>query len=234
MKNFGILKTKIEALLTEAYRKKTIKTELKTFRKLVLENVNVKKLYYVYDNLSKPQGLCEETSKLVIDETTRLVNNLKNTNLKKLNEWVKDIDVENQYSDIDNLFIDDVTKVKDIVESKKRIINTLKENRAEKEIINLPLKTMVKVANQSLSSLIEDFNEKEIKEFDTIVKLDEKTITETFNSTKIEVIEKLENTLTEETDVDVVKTITETIEKINNEVPSHFSFYRLIKLKESI
>ena len=176
MKNFGILKTKIETLLTEAYRKKTIKTELKTFRKLVLENTNVKKLYYVYDTLSKPQGLCEETSKLVIDETTRLVNNLKKTDLKKINEWVKDINVENQYSDIDNLFIDDITKVKDIVESKKKIINILKENKVEKEIINLPLRTMVKVANQSLISLMEDFNEKEIKEFEIKNTIEEEKI----------------------------------------------------------
>ena len=39
---FGILKSKIETLLSESYSKKTFKQELSNFKKYVLENKNNK------------------------------------------------------------------------------------------------------------------------------------------------------------------------------------------------
>jgi hypothetical protein len=52
MKNFGLLKTKIENVLLESYSNDTFKNELKTFKKLVIENKNISKLFYLYDELS--------------------------------------------------------------------------------------------------------------------------------------------------------------------------------------
>ena len=46
MKNFGLLKTKIENVLLESYANDTFKNELKTFKKLVIENKNISKLFY--------------------------------------------------------------------------------------------------------------------------------------------------------------------------------------------
>ena len=43
MTKFGILKSKIENVLLESYKNDTFKDELKTFKKLVLENKNVSK-----------------------------------------------------------------------------------------------------------------------------------------------------------------------------------------------
>jgi len=236
MKNFGLIKTKIETLLTESYKKKTFKSELKMFRKLVLEDDNVKKLFYIYDNLSKPQNLCEETSKMIIDESVKMVNNIsRKANLKKITEWIKDIKVENQYKDIDNLFTNDVKNIKTIVESKQNIIKLLKEDiKTKQEIINLPLKTMLGIANKSMSELVGELNEEESKEFDSIVSLNRENIEEKFNELKTEISSKLETILFEQTDVDMVKTINDTIEKVKNEYPSSLTYYKLLKLKETI
>ena len=59
MKNFGLLKTKIENVLLESYANDTFKNELKTFKKLVIENNNISKLFYLYDELSSPKSLSE-------------------------------------------------------------------------------------------------------------------------------------------------------------------------------
>ena len=59
MKNFGLLKTKIENVLLESYANDTFKNELKTFKKLVIENKNISKLFYLYDELSSPKSLSE-------------------------------------------------------------------------------------------------------------------------------------------------------------------------------
>ena len=42
---FGILKSKIEDTLMESYRTKTVKKEIKNFKKYVLENKNINKLF---------------------------------------------------------------------------------------------------------------------------------------------------------------------------------------------
>ena len=45
MKNFGLLKTKIENVLLESYANDTFKDEIKNFKKYVLENKNISKLF---------------------------------------------------------------------------------------------------------------------------------------------------------------------------------------------
>ena len=59
MKNFGLLKSKIENVLLESYSNNTFKNEITTFKKLVLENKNISNLYYLYDELNSPKSLNE-------------------------------------------------------------------------------------------------------------------------------------------------------------------------------
>jgi hypothetical protein len=56
---FGILKSKIEKLLAESYTNNTFKKELSNFKKLVLENKNISKVFYLYDELNSNKGLNE-------------------------------------------------------------------------------------------------------------------------------------------------------------------------------
>ena len=69
---FGILKSKIENVLLESYKNNTFKNELKTFKKLVIENKNVAKIFYLYDELSSPKGLNESYVNEFINESVKL------------------------------------------------------------------------------------------------------------------------------------------------------------------
>ena len=53
---FGLLKTKIEESLNNSYNRKTLKKDMFVFNELVLENKNIAKLYFLYDELSSNKG----------------------------------------------------------------------------------------------------------------------------------------------------------------------------------
>ena len=48
---FGLLKTKIEESLTNSFNRKTLKKDMFVFNELVLENKNIARLYFLYDEL---------------------------------------------------------------------------------------------------------------------------------------------------------------------------------------
>lgn len=235
MKNFGLIKTKIEDKLVQSYSKNSLKSELKTFKSLVLENRNALQLYHLYDSLSSPQGHNDDDSKLFLDEAITMINNLKKTvNLEKINEWVKDIKTENRYSDIDMVVEGKITKLNSIVTSKKNIVENLKRKKETKEIINLPLKTMLKVANKTLSEAISNLDEKEKTELTSIISLSNDEFKKQFGELKENTIKKLETLLTEQTDTDLTKKVNETLNRIKTETPNNLNFYKLQKLNESL
>ena len=235
MKNFGLIKTKIEDKLVQSYSKNSLKSELKTFKSLVLENRNALQLYHLYDSLSSPQGHSDDDSKLFLDEAITMINNLKKTvNLEKINEWVKDIKTENRYSDIDIVVEGKITKLNSIVTNKKNIVENLKRKKETKDIINLPLKTMLKVANKTLSEAISNLDEKEKTELTSIISLSNDEFKKQFSELKEATIKKLETLLTEQTDTDLTKKVNETLNRIKTEMPNNLNFYKLQKLNESL
>jgi hypothetical protein len=235
MKNFGLIKTKIEDKLIQSYSKNSFKSELKTFKSLVLENRNALQLYHLYNSLSSPQGHNDDDSRLFLDEAITMINNLKKTvNLEKINEWVKDIKTENRYSDIDIVVEGKVTKLESIITSKKNIVENLKRKKETKEIINLPLKTMLKVANKTLNEAISNLNEKEKTELTSIISLSNNEFKKQFGELKENTIKKLESLLTEQTDTDLTKKVNETLNRIKFETPNNLNFYKLQKLNESL
>jgi len=234
MKTFGIVKTKIEDKLTESYKKNTFKKELKKFKTLVLEDKNMAQIYHIYDNLSKPQGYSEETSKLFLDEAINMIKkSIEKIDFKKLNEWTNDVKSKNRYSHIDVIVEGKVQQIESIVNSKKLIIENLQKKQDKKEVINLPLKTMLGVANKSLNSVISNLNEEEKKELNHIISLSENEIKTQFNDLKENTIKKLERLLLEQTDADLMNKIQETITKIKEENPGSLSLYRLQSLSKT-
>jgi len=234
MKSFGILKSKIEDKLTESYKNNTFKKELKTFKTLVLEDKFVAQLYHIYDKISKPQGYSEDISKLFLDEAVSMIRkSMEKVNLKKINEWVKDVNSENRYSYIDVIIEAKPHQLESIVNSKKFIIENLQKKQEKKEVINLPLKTMLNVANKALSNIVLNLNEEEKKELNSIISLSEEEIKNKFIDLKETTIKKLEELLVEQTDTDLVKKIHDTIEKIKVETPGNLSLYRLQVLNKT-
>ena len=238
MIKFGILKSKIEKVLLESYSNDTFKDELKNFKKLVLENKNISKIFYLYDELSSKKGLNENTVNDYIHECITMyentINKIKSSELNNLKTWVSDIKSKNLYETIDGLFSTDVLTIESKIKSKKLIKESLMVTKPiSKKIIKLPLTTMVNVANKTISSYINELNESEKKDLMKFLSTDDSVLKENFETIKGEVIVKLK-TLQEGSDIGTLSRITETIEKVESEKYDKLSYFKLKNLKETL
>ena len=242
MKSFGQLKSSVETLLTESFIKKSLNKELKNFKKLVLENKNITKLFFLYDELNSKKGLKKDIVDDYINECIKIyentINKISPKELTKLQLWVESnkINSENKFSQIDNLFSSNILTLESKIESR----NVIKENlqktevKQSKEIINLPISTMVQMANKTIENHIEGLNESEKKELIQLLSQDDKTLNEEFNKLQESVISKL-NTLKESTEDNSIKTkIEETLTKVSQEKYDKLNFFKLKNLSENL
>lgn len=237
---FGILKSKIENVLLESYKNNTFKDELKTFKKLVIENKNVAKIFYLYDELNSPKGLNESYVNEFINESVKLyeksISKITKTELKELNEWVKNSTVENSYSKIDDLFTSDVLTIESRIKSKKLISETLRKLpiTTTTKGIELPLSTMVSVANKTIKNYIDGLDESDRKELINLLSEDDSTLTEKYNTIKESVVEKLNNMKESSEDNSVKSRIDETLSKVLSEKFDKLSYFKLKSLNENL
>lgn len=238
MVKFGVLKSKIEKVLVESYSNNTFRDELKRFKINVLENKNISKLFYLYDELNSKRGLNEFIANDYINECITLyentINKVKEKDLLKIKNWVGKIKAENEYSNIDNLFSTDVLTIESKIQSKKIIKESLtKPKPIDKNYVSLPLSTMVGIANKTIMNYVENLNESEKKELFDFLSTDDSSIESDFNEVKTNVINKL-NTLKEGSDSETLSRITETIQKVSSEKCDKFTLFKLRKLKETL
>jgi hypothetical protein len=238
MIKFGILKSKIEKVLLESYSNNTFKDELKNFKKLVLENKNISKIFYLYDELSSKKGLNENTVNDYIHECITMyensINKIKSSDLNNLKSWVNNVKSKNLYETVDGLFSTDVLTIESKIKSKKLIKESLMSVAPiNKEVIQLPLTTMVNVANKTITAYIDDLNESEKKDLMKFLSTDDSVLKESFETIKGDVIAKLK-TLQEGSDIGTLNRITETIEKVELETYDKLSYFKLKNLKETL
>jgi hypothetical protein len=232
---FGLLKSKIESKLIESYNNKNFDSELKTFKKLVLENTETKKLYYLYDVLSSNKGYQESFAEDYVNECVNLYKNIKiNSNvLKQLNKWTENVVVENQYKDIDMVLFKNTMNVESIIESKQRVIKTLSIIKEESEVINISMDKMVEVANNTVKNYLSTIDESEQKEIKKYISLPQSEIQKRYEVLSEMVIEKLE-VMSESSEPEVLSKINETIEKIKSEKINVVSLVKLKNLTENL
>jgi hypothetical protein len=236
---FGILKSKIENVLLESYKNNTFKTELKNFKTLVLENKNVAKVFYLYDELNSPKALNETYINEFINESVKLyeksLSKITKSDFIQLNEWVRTSNVENSYETIDNLFSTDVLTIESRIKSKKLISETLRKLPVvTTEGINLPLATMVSVANKTIKNYIDGLNESDKKELMSLLSEDDNTLTEKYNTIKETVVEKLTNMKDSSDDNSVKSRIDETLSKVLAEKYDKLTYFKLKSLNENL
>jgi hypothetical protein len=238
MVKFGLLKSKIEKLMLESYSNGTFKTEMKNFKKNVLENKNISKLFYLYDELNSNKGLNESIVDDYIYECITIyentINKIKNSTLVDLSNWVVNVKSDNNYSTIDNLFSNDVLTIESRLSCKKLIKESLKKKPVDKkDVVNLPLSTMVNVANKTINNFIESLNESEKKELVDFLKTDDKELEGNFEQLKESVAKKLE-TIKENSDSETKSRINETLEKVVSEKYDKFTYFKLKNLNENL
>jgi hypothetical protein len=238
MVKFGLLKSKIEKLMLESYSNNTFKNEMKNFKKYVLENKNISKLFYLYDELNSNKGLTESIVDDYIHECITIyentINKVKPSTLAELSKWVAKTKSDNNYSNIDNLFSNDVLTIESRLSCKKLIKESLKKKPVDKkDVVNLPLSTMVNVANKTINNFIESLNESEKKELVDFLKTDDKELEVNFEQLKESVAKKLE-TIRENADTETKSRINETLEKVVEEKYDKFTYFKLKNLNENL
>ena len=230
---FGQLKTEIERNLFESYKnEKDFKKNLREFKQNVLMNKTLSQVYSLYDQLTTPQNLSESDAKEFLSEGIFVIQHLlKNAKLpKSLNE-----NIENSYTDLDTLVYLHKIDLSERVQSKRNIISILTSKKREMvESVEVPLKTMVRVANQTLSNYIETLDESSKKEFFQIVSEDSKVLENKFETLRESTITKLLDLLENEEEDDIKKTLTETIERIKLEKFDQLNYLKLKNLQESL
>ena len=230
---FGQIKSLIEKNLLESYNNEAaFKKSLREFKHNVLNNKSISKVYNLYDQLSTPQGLSESEAKQFIDEGVNLLQRILPTiKLPKSLET----EVENNYKNIDTLVYTKNISIMERIVAKNNIESTLKQPKSSiKESINIPVSSMVKIANQTLRNYIETMDENSKKEFFQIVSEDNKSLENRFEELKTSAISKLESILENESENDVKTKINETIDKLKLEKFDQLNFLKIKNLESSI
>ena len=231
---FGQIKSIIENNLLESYKnEQEFKKSLKEFKHNVLNNKNMSKLYSLYDQLTTPQGLTESDAKDFLEEGITLIQKLVPTikTPKTLHE-----NVSNKYSDIDSLVYTNKLDLMERVQSKKTLIKTLVSQKPEtiKESINIPLKSMVSIANQTMKGYIDNLDESTKKEFIQLMSEDTSLLKEKFETLKESTIFKLNELLDNEEQFEVKTKLFETINRLKVEKFDQLNFLKLKTLEKSI
>lgn len=234
---FGELKSKIEKYLIESYNDNSFKEEFKVFKSLVLENKKIKKLFFVYDELSSNKGYSKDVAEQFINECITIyentINKITPKEIKLLNLWVSDVKSENQYEDIDSLFSSNILTLENKINSRKNISQILIKENKKSEIISIPIKSMVNIANQTIESYIKNLSESDKKIFINLMNEDDNKLNKEFDIIKKDLISKLES-LKQNSDNETSNRIEESIEKIKSEKYDKLNYFKLKNLKENI
>jgi hypothetical protein len=231
---FGQLMSKIEGLLINSYVNETAKFELNNFRKLVLENKNASSMFHIYTELSKRKGLDKEIAESYINESLRQIEKLSpKLNTQKIEYWVKDVVCENNYQDIDNIVYSTPNKIMETVNSKKTLINLLSESAEVKSHIDLPIETLLNIANKSIKGYIENLDEDSKRDLSKVLMTEDVELSKEFDELKSKTIGKLSN-ITESLDDVTNKKLQETIEQVQSDTFSKINYVRLFNLYNNL
>lgn len=230
---FGEVKSIIEESLIESYKdSKNFRGVMKEFHTNILTNKSLSKLYSLYDDLSSEKSLSEKDAKEYLEEGISLIRTiLENAKLPKFSSKK----IENKYKDLDTLVYTKNLNISERVSAKNNIISNLtKSPNTLKESINLPLTSMVSVANQTMKNYIETMDESTKKDFFKIIKSDQNDLEKEFTTIKESAINKLQTILEAENEFELKTKISETIDRLKNEEFNQMNFVRISSLEKSI
>jgi hypothetical protein len=144
--------------------------------------------------------------------------------------------VENNYSDVDSLVYSNKLDLMERLKSRKNLIQVLTSSKKEtvKETINIPLKSMVSIANQTLNSYLDNLDEGDKKEFIQLMSEDTSSLKTKFEDLRSSAIEKLSTLLESEQEFEVKTKLSETIDRLKVEKFDQLNFLKLKNLEESI
>jgi hypothetical protein len=243
MNTFGTTKTKIEKASISLYGKPEFKSFMKQFKSMVLENKDLSELYYIYDDLSSKKGLNESIAEGYVNEIIEYSQILVENNqkyLNKLSNWINSIILEhsNDYTDIDNtIYKKSIKDLSTVLESKTKIRARLiseEINSKLEESVNLPISTMIKVADENIKMELKNISESERKIIQELSSMSEDEVKLEMDNLKENVISNLKSSLNESKDSDLTATIENTIKKIVDSPYDRYNLYKLRNLNKGL
>jgi hypothetical protein len=243
MNTFGTTKTKIEKASISLYGKPEFKSFMKQFKSMVLENKDLSELYYIYDDLSSKKGLNESIAEGYVNESIEYSQILVENNqkyLNKLSNWINSIILEhsNDYTDIDNtIYKKSIKDLSTVLESKTKIRSRLiseEINSKLEESVNLPISTMIKVADENIKMELKNISESERKIIQELSSMSEDEVKLEMDNLKENVISNLKSSLNESKDSDLTATIENTIKKIVDSPYDRYNLYKLRNLNKGL
>ena len=243
MNKFGEIKSKVEQISVDLFGKKDFTKFMRGLKSNILENKDLTEIFYIYDDLSSKKGLSKDIASDYVNESIEycqiLIENNRSS-LNKLTKWVSQYDVEslNNYKNIDTIvYGNSIRDLETVLESKKNIISTIISEEIKKQIkesVNLPLSTMVKVAEENLKGEMSNLTESEKNELVSISSLSKEELETEFNSLKESVISNLKGSLNESKEDEIKTMIGQTITKISDSKCTHYDLYKLRKLNQGL
>ena len=243
MNKFGEIKSKVEQISVDLFGKKDFTKFMRGLKSNILENKDLTEIFYIYDDLSSKKGLSKDIASDYVNESIEycqiLIENNRSS-LNKLTKWVSQYNVEspNNYKNIDTIvYGNSIRDLETVLESKKNIISTIISEEIKKQIkesVNLPLSTMVKVAEENLKGEMSNLTESEKNELVSISSLSKEELETEFNSLKESVISNLKGSLNESKEDEIKTMIGQTITKISDSKCTHYDLYKLRKLNQGL
>ena len=243
MNKFGEIKSKVEQISVDLFGKKDFTKFMRGLKSNILENKDLTEIFYIYDDLSSQKGLSKDIASDYVNESVEycqiLIENNK-TSINKLTKWVSQYNVEspNNYKNIDTIvYGNSIRDLETVLESKKNIISTIISEETKKQIkesVNLPLSTIIKVAEENLKGEMSNLSESEKNELISISSLSKEELETEFNSLKESVISNLRGSLNESKEDEIKTMISETITKISDSKCTHYDLYKLRKLNQGL
>ena len=243
MNKFGEIKSKVEQISVDLFGKDDFTKFMRGFKSNILENKDLTEMFYIYDDLSSKKGLSKDIATDYVNESVEycqiLIENNKSS-LNKLTKWVSQykVDSPNNYKNIDSIvYGNSIRDLETVLECKKNIISTIISEETKKQIkesVNLPLSTMVKVAEENLKGEMSNLTESEKNELVSISSLSKEELETEFNSLKESVISNLKGSLNESKEDEIKTMIGQTITKISDSKCTHYDLYKLRKLNQGL
>ena len=228
---FGLIKSKIESLLSESYGNGDLKRDMFVFNELVLKDKNISKLFSLYSDLSENRGYDDAFANEFIKESIDTIKKIKPSKdtISNINMWVSTVKTKNEYKHIDNLVSENMVDVEEKIKSKNTILESLKIKRDSNDLKNVSLNSILEIANKTVSNHLNEMDEKTKRDLNEVLYESEEKLKLKFEIIKESIGDKLQSLKESETDQEVLSKIEKTLDRVASE---NFNKLNYIKLKE--
>jgi hypothetical protein len=245
MTNFGELKTKLLAKLTESYTSNN-KGEIKDLVNKLKSNKSLSEMYVFYENIENLNITSKDKAKLYVESIEPILIEKTKSLKKEIKDFGKSLknvvaETNDLYYNLDMLSEENnIHNIASKIDARENLMSHLMTEK-KKEIFEAPT---VQIENHSLLNtvLVNNFNikyadflkEDQKETFNKIVSMTNEELISEMNTIKTELNSKLDSLLKESTEDSVINKLTSVKSEVDKSEVSRYNYYKLIELKSGL